>query len=230
MDGCIGLYIPVKVIIENTMLDVNMIHFILASVDNARLIVDDLKKLIEINKLKYKLFDFDYYYSKLANSSRYDSSEVRFIKGLLQFELDEEIRSKIINILFDKYVGVSQKIFSKELYLNRNQLEHMLRCGMHIGSHGYNHYWWNKLDKQSMENELDLSLKFLQEIGINMNNWTACYPYGSYDKQSINMLKQKRCKLAVTVDFGIATASDKRRLIMPRIDANDITKKLNNLL
>ena len=62
MDGCIGLYIPVKVIIENTMLDVNMIHFILASVDNARLIVDDLKKLIEINKLKYILFDFDYYY------------------------------------------------------------------------------------------------------------------------------------------------------------------------
>ncbi len=68
-----------------------------------------IQELIEINKLKYKLFDFDYYYSKLANSSRYDSSEVRFIKGLLQFELDEEIRSKIINILFDKYVGVSQK-------------------------------------------------------------------------------------------------------------------------
>ncbi len=78
-----------------------------------------------------------------------------------------------------------------------------------------------------MSQELDLSISFLEKIGVDMNNWTACYPYGSYDDQSIKMLKERGCKLAVTTEVDIATTNKETRFIMPRLDTNDIPKDKN---
>ena len=62
---------------------------------------------------------------------------------------------------------------------------------------------------------------------IYYNNWTACYPYGSHDNQSIEMLRKKGCKLAVTAEVDIATTNKNTRFIMPRLDTNDIPKDKN---
>ena len=98
---------------------------------------------MKIHQKEYNLKDFDYYYRKLAHASSIDidTKEVIFIKKLLQVELVEDLRMKILNILLEKYVEVSEDKFSRELYMNEEQLKHMLRSGMHIGNHGYNHYW-----------------------------------------------------------------------------------------
>ena len=87
--------------------------------------------------------------------------------------------------------------------------------------HGYDHYWWNSLDNNKLKDELDLSLSFLSKIGFNKNYWTACYPYGSYDQQSIRMLKERRCKLAFTTDLGTYDLNQLDRLKVPRFDTND---------
>ena len=79
--------------------NVNKIHFILASIKNKFELIDQLKNFLFIYKEEYNLEDFDYYFQKLANASQFDSKEIIFIKRLLQFELDEELRSKIINKL-----------------------------------------------------------------------------------------------------------------------------------
>ena len=219
-----SFYTPSKAIAENTILDVNKIHFILAAVQNKSDIVSDLKNLLKVYKNEYQLQDFEYYYKKLAYASKYDTDEVIFIKRLLQAELIEELRIKIVDNLFEKYIGMSEGSFSRELYMNEEQLKHMLRSGQHIGNHGYNHYWGNSLTKEEMKEELDLSIAFLHKIGIDMDNWTACYPYGSYDDQSIEMLQERGCKLAVTTEVGIATTNKSTRFIMPRLDTNDIPK------
>ena len=219
-----SFYIPAKAILEHTVLDVNKIHFILASVQDKSDIVSDLKNLLKAYKKEYKLQDFDYYYKKLAFANTYDTSEVIFIKRLLQVELIEELRIIITDTLFEKYIGMSESSFSRELYMNEEQLKHMLRSGQHIGNHGYNHYWWNSLTKEEMREELDLSIAFLNKIGVDMNNWTACYPYGSYDDQSIEMLQERGCKLAVTTEVDIATTNKSTRFVMPRLDTNDIPK------
>jgi len=111
--------------------------------------------------------------------------------------------------------------------MNEEQLKHMLRSGQHIGSHGDNHYWWNSLNEKEMSQELDLSISFLEKIGVDMNNWTACYPYGSYDDQSIKMLEERGCKLAVTTETDIGTTNKDKRFIMPRLDTNHIPKDKN---
>jgi len=219
-----SFYTPSKAITEHTVLDVNKIHFILASVEDKLNIVKDLKELVKTYQKEYHLEDFDFYYKKLAQASRMDTKDVIFIKRLLQLELVEELRMKIVDTLFEKYIGMSEKSFSRELYMNEEQLKHLIRSGHHIGNHGYNHYWWNSLSKQEMKQELDLSIGFLQKIGVDMNNWTASYPYGSYDNQSVKMLKERGCKLAVTTEVNIATTDKSKRFIMPRLDTNDIPK------
>ena len=219
-----SFYTPSKAITENTVLDVNKIHFILASAQDKSDIVTDLKYLLKAYKKEYQLQDFDYYYEKLTCVDNYDTEEVIFIKRLLQVELREELRIKITDTLFEKYVGMSETSFSRELYMNEEQLKHMLRSGQHIGNHGYNHYWWNSLTKEEMRDELDLSIAFLNKIGVDMNNWTACYPYGSYDDQSIEMLQERGFKLALTTEVDIATTNKSTRFVMPRLDTNDIPK------
>ena len=219
-----SFYTPSNAVTEHAVLDVNKMQFILASAQDMSDIISDLKHLLKLYKKDYELEDFDYYYKKLTCIDNYDSKEVVFIKRLLQVELKEELRIKITDILFEKYVGLSESSFSRELYMNEEQLKHMLRSGQHIGNHGYNHYWWNSLTKEEMSKELDLSIAFLNKIGVDMNNWTACYPYGSYDDQSIEMLEKRGCKLAVTTEVDIATTSKRKRFLMPRLDTNDIPK------
>ena len=226
-----SFYTPSKAITEHTVLDVNKIHFILASVEDKSNIVNDLKELVKFYQREYQLEDFDYYYKKLAQPSRtyrsMDTKDVIFIKQLLQVELVEELRINIVGTLFEKYIGMSENAFSRELYMNEEQLKHMLRSGQHIGNHGYNHYWWNDLNEEEMSQELDLSISFLKKLGVDMNNWTACYPYGSYDNQSIEMLRERGCKLALTSEVNIATTNKNTRFIMPRLDTNEIPKDKN---
>ena len=215
---------PAKVITTNTVLDVNKIHFTLASVEDKSKILHDIKVMVESFKKEYGLESFEYYYKKLALRDRFDSEEVVFIKRLLQVELVEDLRSKMTDRLFAKYVDVPESVFSKELYMNEEQLSHLVRAGMHVGSHGYDHYWWNSLDKNTLEREIDLSMGFLQDIGVDLENWTACYPYGSYDTQTEHALEARGCQLALTTEVDVARVNKENRYKLPRLDTNDIPK------
>jgi len=217
-----SFYVPSKAITEHVVLDVNKIHFILAAVEDKLDLVNDLKELVKVYQEEYQLEDFDYYYNKLAKPNAFDTKDVIFIKRLLQVELAEELRLKIVNSLFEKYLDISESAFSRELYMNEEQLKHMLQSGHHIGNHGHNHYWWNSLGKEEMNKELDLSINFLEKLGADVNNWTACYPYGSYDDQSIKMLEERGCKLALTTEDGVANTYKNNRFVMPRKDTNKI--------
>ena len=47
-----------------------------------------------------------------------------------------------------------------------------------------------------------------------------CYPYGSFDDNTISILKEKNCSYAFTTIPGIANL-DKDRFKLPRKDTND---------
>ena len=219
-----SFYIPAKAIKEHKMLDVNKIHFLLAAEPQTNRIITDIKLLIEKYRKDYNLQHFDYYYNKLAIESRYDNAEVIFIKRLLQVELDELVRGKIVDYLFVKYLHIDECEFAKNLYLNETQIKEMKKAGMHIGCHGYDHLWWNNLNSEELEREIELSLEFLSDMGVDSSNWTAAYPYGSHSPEVEKILKNKKCRLAFTTQVNIANASVESCLCMPRIDTNDIPK------
>jgi peptidoglycan/xylan/chitin deacetylase (PgdA/CDA1 family) len=215
---------PAKAITEHTVLDVNKIHFILASEDDKSKIITEIKN--ELNKFRkeYNLESDSFYYDKLALPGRFDSADVIFIKRLLQVELDETLRKVITNNLFEKIVGINEDSFSRELYMDIEQIKCMHRNGMHIGSHGYDHYWLGSLTLENQKTEIEKALGFLNQIGCDTKRWTMCYPYGNYNDTTIELLTEYNCKLALTTEVNIADLHKYNKYTLPRLDTNDIPK------
>lgn len=220
-----SFYVPAKTVVEHKVLDVNKIHFILASSENINELVDNLEKEIIFYREEYSLKNFEEYFVEFAVANRFDCKEVIFVKRMLQHVLPEELRNLIADKLFEKYVGMSEEAFSRELYMDRYQLEQLVRGGMHVGCHGYDHYWWNKLDEEALEAEIFKSKQFLKSIGCDMNTWTACYPYGSSSPQVVATLANHGCSVAFTTEVGVADLNSNHPLLLPRLDTNDLPKK-----
>ena len=223
IQGC--FFPPAKVIIENSVLDVNKIHFILSSTkDYVEELINEIYTLLDEYRGEYNLKSNNQYFTKLAKANRFDSKEVIFIKRLLQVELDEELRKIITHRLFKKYVTEDIKSFSNELYMNLDQLKIMFQGGMYIGSHGYNHYWLDKISPEKQEYEINQSIEFLSIVGTPLKNWVMCYPYGAYNHSLIKILKEKNCGLAFTTKFDIANLTRENAYTLERLDTNDFPK------
>ncbi len=223
-----SFYVPVKAITEYKILDVNKIHFILASVADKTTLIKELETLLEKFRHEYNLMDWDYYYKKLAATDRFDSPEIIFIKRLLQVELAEEVRSLITDLLFRKFVSGDEITFSRELYMDTEQIGCMHRNGMHIGAHGDNHFWLGALSKELQEVEISRSTDFLKMIkGDQITDLTMCYPYGSYNQDTIDLLNQYRYRAAFTTRVDISQSDITSRFKLPRLDTNDIPKDRN---
>lgn len=222
-----SFYVPAKTVLEHKVLDVNKIHFILASVNNIDELVHSLKIEIEAYQKEYNLKTFDEYFLELAIENRFDCKEVIFVKRMLQHALPEKLRNIISDKLFRQYVGMEEDAFCRELYMNKYQLEQLVRDGMHVGCHGYDHYWWNKLDAEALTFELEKSKEFLVSLGCNMDNWTACYPYGSSSENVVLELEKQGCNLAFTTEVRVANLESDHALLTPRLDTNDLPKQKN---
>ncbi|MEO6490873.1 MAG: polysaccharide deacetylase family protein [Ferruginibacter sp.] len=217
-----SFYPPAKAILNNEVLDVNKIHFTLACVADKAILVEEIFKKLDEYRVQFRLENNEAYYQKHAVASRYDSAEVKFIKYMLQVILPEELRLIICHYLFNKYVSMDESGFSQQLYMNIVQLKELKDHGMHIGSHGYNHYWLGSLSPEKQQLEIKKSLEFLQQIGCDLNRWTMCYPYGSHNNDTINILRENHCKLALTTKINVSTPGKSNRFQLPRLDTTDV--------
>ena len=215
-------FIPAVIGNENIVLDVNKIHFILEKCNDIDNLKADIFNLLSKNRSQFDLKSNEFYYNKLAIANRFDTADVIFVKRILQAELNIKLRKLILDKLFSTYVSVSENVFSNELYLNTNQIKAMVKCGMHIGAHGYNHYWHSQIDQNQQKIEIEQSVKFLNEIGVDLKYRTYCYPYGSYNELTIDLLKQFDFKCAFTTIPDVADIKLFNNFELPRFDTNDL--------
>ena len=213
---------PAKAVLSNTILDVNKIQFIIAADHDKNEMIETIFLCLDKYRDKWYLKTNQYYYHKYARKWRLDTKEVMFIKRMLQKELPKEIRLKIIDKLFRKYVGIDEKSFSKELYMSLDQIRCMKRKGMYIGGHGYNHYWMASINADVQEKEVDLTIKFLKRIGCDINNWVMCYPFGSYNNNLISILRNKNCKVGLGTKIGVSDIDKDNHFSLLRIRPNDL--------
>lgn len=228
IQGC--FYPPVKAITEHSVLDVNKVHFILAATpkDQFGHLLEKIKQLLIQYQDEFQLNTYDYYFEKLAVANRFDPKEVIFVKRLLQVELPEKLRNIITKQLFTEAVRIEEEVFSRELYMNKDQMRCMVNCGMHVGSHGYDHYWLGSLPKDKQNEEIQQAIHFIQEIGGDINNWTMCYPYGNYNDDTIDILKSNGCQFGLTTRVALASIDSTETdaiFKLPRLDTNDIPKQ-----
>ena len=158
----------------------------------------------------------------IKNNRRFDDKEVNLIKTLLQYYLPKDIRNKICDFLFNKYVTKDIDNFSKNFYLKKQNMIEMKSEGMHFGSHGSNHEWFKFLSIKDQEEEIKQSANFLKNTFKNEKNFSICYPYGSYNKDTLNIAKKYNFKLGFTTKVGSIDLKKKmNNLLLPRFDTND---------
>lgn len=212
-------YPPSKVVENKIVLDVNMIHFILEKVEDTKKILDDINFLLKKYNQK-NIFDMKININLLK--SRYDDLETSLVKKLLQFLLPKKIRQKILNNLVEKYLNLSMKDFSKKLYINSKELVEMYKDGMHIGSHGEFHQRWGTLSKNKQLEEINNSIKFFKKLNFDIKKLSVCYPYGSYNIDTLKIINKVGFNFGLTTDVGIIYNRDlKSNYTFPRLNAND---------
>ena len=219
-----AFYAPVRAICEHEVLDVNKIHFILAAETDIARIMKLVRGLLARYRETYGLENDDWYYDKLAQPGRNDGPDVVFVKRLLQRELPEEVRNRMVDELFAEIVGVDEAAFSRELYMNPDQLRCLLRSGMHVGNHGYDHNWLDHLEPDAQRRDIEKGCEFLRSLGVPADRWTMCYPYGAYNEATRDILADNRCSLALTTEVAVADLSVHDRFALPRLNTNDIPK------
>ena len=212
-----AFFTPVDVVSNDKVLDVNKIHLILASASED-LILSRIK--YHFSKLNFEN-TLDFYIKKIDTLSRFDTKKTIIIKRLLQTVLDLETRNLLCNKLIEEFISKSEKELSAELYLNYNQISEMIDNGMHFGSHGKSHFWFNSLNLKQQEFEINESFKFLNSINKKDFLLTMCFPYGNYNDITLNLLKKYKFKLGLTTVSKIYNSIKDDILLIPRLDTND---------
>lgn len=221
-----SFFVTGKTLAEHVVLNVNKVHFILASADIG-MIKKRLLERMEACRDQFKFPDSQQLWEKYAEPNRFDSADVIFVKRMLQTALPEELRSRIASELFDEFVGLEEEKFSRELYMNRDQIRQMKRDGMFFGIHGYEHYWLANLETEQMEKDISKALDTMEEF-IDRDAWVMNYPYGSYNSKVIDFVKRKGSVLGFTTRVGAADLRYDNPFEIPRLDCNDFPPKSDN--
>ncbi len=216
---------PVMTAWQEMVLDVNLIHLVLASCDDDHHLVKRLLEKLEKYREEYHLDSSDVYIEQYMHPSRFDTKEVIFVKRVLQKGLPEEVRWKICRELAEEFVGIDEATIARELYMDYDQIRLMVDGGMFFGSHGNNHYWLSNLTDREVETEIDQSLSFLQAVGQSTEDWVMCYPYGDYSDSVLDLLHTRGCRLGLTTEVRVAATEQDHYLKLPRLDTNDLPKR-----
>jgi len=221
--GISGAFFPtVNASKNHCVLDVNKIHFVLASVNDITMIVDEINQYALENKESLKLDDLHTYKSNIPKS-RFDTDDVVYVKYMLQQGLPLAARNYLSDKLFKKYISVDEADFASTLYVNTEHLKEMRESGMSIGIHGYSHSWLATLDEIGQSFEINESVKFLHNVGVKDCELTIAYPYGSYNDVTLKIVANHNVRIGFTSQVGKADLS--KPLELRRFDTNDFTAK-----
>lgn len=222
-----SFFIPGKTFDTHNLLDVNKIHYVLAAADIGSLLSDVFERMNHYRGQEYDYPLNEELFEEYAVANRFDSKETIFVKRMLQVVLPEPVRNRISSDLFERYVGVSEEVLAYELYMTREQIRTMNRHGMHIGIHGYDHYWLGNLSRQKMQEDISKALDVMEEF-IDTKGWVMNYPYGNHNKDVVEYIQQRGCRMGMTTEVRAVDLGIENRYLLPRFDCNDFPPKSEN--
>lgn len=220
---------PARVLESKVVLNVNKIHFMLASAD-AKKVYQALRREIRARQgPEFHIPDLETFVEKYGGANRFNTGEALFIKQTLQKNLPEGLRELITDQLFREFVGVDEAVLAGELYCDAEQLLTMKKFGMFIGLHGYNHGWLGETAPAEYERDIDLALSYMDGAGlIDRKAWVMNYPYGSWNHGLIDCLRARGCLAGLTTKPDAADLERDGRWLLPRFDTNDFPPKSEN--
>jgi peptidoglycan/xylan/chitin deacetylase (PgdA/CDA1 family) len=229
--GMSGVFFPPAAVVrDRKILDVNKVHFILAKVADPAVLVREIEDAVTAARQEFSLLSIEEFRAKFWQANRFDPAEVIYVKRMLQVALPEPLRNRIVDSLFAKFVTSDPTAFAEELYLSKEDLKEILAAGMEIGSHGSEHYWLDSLSIEEQSVDIDRSLDLLADLGIAKNDFLFCYPYGAYNQETLQLLRQRGCGAAFTTRVSLCRVGTDDMLEIPRLDTNDLPKLGNSTM
>ena len=222
-----GAFFPPVLTAKNeSVLDVNLIHYVLASTTDHIALMKRLDEKIGLAIEEGFKIDFDQLKKEYFVADRFDPAEIIYIKRVLQKGLPEKVRRRLCLELLGEFLEVSEVELAKELYMNIDELKTLISEGMRIGPHGFHHCWLSSLDSETeIRIEIQESLKFMDSLGSSLENWIMCYPYGDFDERVLRICRELGCCFGLTTECRTVSEKDvSNPLILPRLDTNDLPK------
>lgn len=210
--------------LEKKIANVHKIQFLLESFPDARLL---------LNKIEEGLSGRDFNLNLMTETApktvgHYDRPVEKQIKYLLQRALPLEIRNELVSELFQNSVSRDEEDFLHTVYMSKNHLLEMRDSGMEIGSHGSQHNWLEDMTIQEQYSDITEGIKFVEEIYSDRRKevTTLSYPFGSYNSETLELLKDKKTSYAFTVEKNFYQSGKHTHLEIPRFDTNDVYEAL----
>ncbi len=215
-----GAFFPPRFSVESDIvLDVNSTHYILSCTSDIKQLVSKLNDLCRANGISN--VKLNNYYNEFGIANRFDDADTIYVKRMLQHILPESIRNSITRQLFHESVGITQSEFSRQLYMSSDEVKFLVKSGMYVGSHGSMHYWLGRISAEEQEKDIVGSLEFLEHVGAATEDWVFCYPFGSYNDNTLALLQKYGASVGITTAFGKADIFRDNILTLPRLDTND---------
>lgn len=215
---------PAEAILRRKMLDVNKIHFLLASKVEISELVAQMEAAVLDATQEFALASLGELREQYRQPGRFDSAEVIYVKRLLQHALPDALRHRLVADLFAQHVSSDETAFAESLYVSEEQLRTMVSSGQHVGSHGSAHCWLSRLSAERQREDIEQSLDLLERVGADAACRTICYPYGDYDATTLDILRTLGFKAGLTTKPELVPIGAARRLELARLDTNDLPK------
>ena len=215
--GLTGVFCPPgRAVVERVPLDVQKTQFLLAESDDH----DALG-----GRILERVHDPERFRAENTPPHRYDPPETVLVKRALQDGLPEPERTQVLDELFVEVVGLDERAFADSLYLTLGECRELVARGHEVIGHGWEHRRLGLLDEGAQRRELERTHEFVAECG---GTWALCYPYGSRDATTLELLRASGCPVGLTTEPRRATADDPL-LELPRIDTNDLRREVVEL-
>jgi peptidoglycan/xylan/chitin deacetylase (PgdA/CDA1 family) len=213
--GC--FFASTRSLLDRQILDVNKVHFVLASCGDHAALADRLDQAIRSHEGPEEI---ELLRSQYFKASRWDPAETVYIKRVLQRGLSPAMRSSIAEQLFCSFVSVDPADFAENLYLTVNQAREMIDAGMSFGCHGDDHIWLGHSSTIEQRHDISRSMKLSAALGIKPKDTAFCYPYGSYNSATLDILRSFNCAVGFTTRLDInRMEAGSQMLELARIDA-----------
>ena len=208
--GLTGVFCPPgRAVVERRPLDVQRTQFLLASTPDHEALARQILAAVD---------DADRLWAENTPQHRYDPPATVFVKRALQEGLPESQREELLATLFRQLVTDDYDAFADSLYLTVDACRELVRRGHEVIGHGWEHRRLGLLDERAQRVELERTRDFVEEVG---GTWALCYPFGSRNETTLQLLGELGCAAGLTTEPRRATPADSL-LELPRIDTNDL--------
>ena len=212
--NCSGLFFIPSCTYNKKKLDIQIIHQLLEN-HSIDILYEDLIKQLKKHKINIEDYSID---------SNLDDKKNALFKQLLQYKLPSNIRTKLLRYFQKKY-EISKDV--SHTYMSIRNLKQMKKDGMYFGLHTNTHPRLALLPAEEQKKEIEENLDSLRKSHlIEKDLLSLAFPYGSYNKDTLNITNDLNIKYGFKVDSKESNEESGGVMLVDRLDCNILREVL----